>query len=220
MSNLLRKCRKKSTDKETGQSAPNTNQSHSVNQRMAQVDLVHSVYDDIDETMFVENDNIRPQQTKPSAVASIDSSYLFPCHSEDDSISSHPSEKGVNKSFVSSFETDQNKTPDNHDACDNDDTTSYLHPYHTIDEDCKEKTHQYDITYSPHIDNDCFSDASVQLTHDGYLNPYQPLKENWKQTSHIYEVPVTIHQCLESSLTSSLTSIWGRKEKETDEDKT
>lgn len=91
----------KSKDKETEteQGASNSNQSHSLNQRMSHIDLIH---DDVDETMFVENANIRLQQTKPSAVSSIESRYLFPCYSEDDNISSQTFEKDIIQSFVCS----------------------------------------------------------------------------------------------------------------------
>ncbi|CAG2210057.1 unnamed protein product [Mytilus edulis] len=75
-----------------------------------------------------------------------------------------------------------------------------------MDEDWKEKTHQYDVTHTPKRDTDDSSDSSTQMLTDGYLNPYQPLNEDWKQTSHSYEVPVTIHKCQWSSLSSLLTS--------------
>ncbi|VDI38476.1 Hypothetical predicted protein [Mytilus galloprovincialis] len=83
-------------------------------------------------------------------------------------------------------------------------TDGYLHPYNSIDEDWKEKTHQYDVTHAPSIEVDDSSDSSTQMITDGYLNPYQPLDEDWKQTSHSYEVPVTIHQCQGHSMSSLL----------------
>ncbi|CAG2210042.1 unnamed protein product [Mytilus edulis] len=110
-----------------------------------------------------------------------------------DSSSFRGSEKVVNRSYLSLHESDQNQNSDEFDK--DDDATSYLHPYHSIDEDWKEKTHQYDVTHTPKRDTDDSSDSSTQMITDGYLNPYQPLNEDWKQSSHSYEVPVTIHKC-------------------------
>ncbi|CAC5422283.1 unnamed protein product [Mytilus coruscus] len=98
---------------------------------------------------------------------------------------------------------DQNNTSDESDK--NDDTTSYLHPYHTTDEEWKEKTHQYDITHVSNKDTDDSFDSSTRMINDGYLNPYQPLNEDWKQKSHSYEAPVTVHHCQLSSTVPSVS---------------
>lgn len=157
-----------------------------------------SIYDEIDETLLVENANINILQNETS-INTDNTSYLYPIHVEDDKISSSVSTKSVNNSYISIHESDQNHNSDESDK--NNDTTSYLHPYHTVDEDWKEKTHQYDIT---HVSNKGTYDSSSQMINDRYLNPNQPLNEDWKQNSHTYEVPVTVHPCQISSTVHSV----------------
>ncbi|VDI52172.1 Hypothetical predicted protein [Mytilus galloprovincialis] len=164
----------------------------------------HSVYDEIDENMIVENLNINLVHINNSSFNdethknTDNTSYLHVIHSEDKSSSTSISVKSFNNSYLSFHESDQNTHSDQSQR--DDDTTSYLHPYHTVDEDWKEKTHQYDITHVSNKDTDDSSDSSTQMISDGYLNPYQPLKDDWKQLSHSYEAPVTVHQCQQSLL--------------------
>ncbi|CAG2243842.1 unnamed protein product [Mytilus edulis] len=103
------------------------------------------------------------------------------------SSSSSVSVKSVNNSYLSFHESYQNSHSDQSQG--DDDTTSYLHPYHTNNEDWKEKTHQYEVAHVQHKESDDSSDSSTQMINDGYLHPYQPLKEGWKQLSHSYEAP-------------------------------
>ncbi|CAG2210059.1 unnamed protein product [Mytilus edulis] len=207
LTSLVRKYRKKSKGKVTKHGSRNVKQSNSLRQMRSDVESPSSLYDEIDETKLVENAGIRTPQIKhlandQSKVRDINKSgYIFPIHSEGDSSSFHGSEKHVNKSDLSLHETDHNQNSDEFDK--DYDASGYLHPYHSIDEDWKEKTHQYDVTHAPSIENDDSSDSSTQIITDGYLNPYQALDEDWKQTSHSYEVPVTIHQCQGLSISSS-----------------
>ncbi|CAC5422285.1 unnamed protein product [Mytilus coruscus] len=146
------------------------------------VDSPSSLYDEIDETKLVENAGIRTPQIKhlandQSQLRDIDNTgYLCPIHSEGDSSSFHDSVKRVNKSDLSLHESDQNQNSDEFDK--DYDASGYLHPYHSIDEDWKEKTHQYDVTHAPSIEVDDSSDSSTQMISDGYLNPYQPLNDD------------------------------------------
>lgn len=123
-------------------------------------------------------------------------SYLNPIHSQDKNSSTSVSVKSVNNSYLSFHESDQNIHSDQSQG--NNDSSSYLHHYHTIDEDWKEKTHQYGVTHVSHNDTDDSPDSSTYMLTDGYLNPYQPLKDGWKEMSHNYEAPVTVHQCEEN----------------------
>ncbi|XP_052072575.1 uncharacterized protein LOC127710658 [Mytilus californianus] len=208
LTSLVRKYRRKSKGKATNPGIPNTNQSKSLRRMRTHVDSASSLYAEIDETMLVENSDMRTWQAKksPNAIVELknndNTSYLSPVHSEGDSSSFRGSEKDVNRSYLSLHASDQNQNSDEFDI--DDDATSYLHPYHSIDEDWQEKTHQYGVTHAPSIEVDNSSDSSTQMITDGYLNPYQPLNEDWKQTSHSYEIPVTIHQCQGNSLSSLL----------------
>ncbi|XP_071179494.1 probable serine/threonine-protein kinase DDB_G0278845 [Mytilus edulis] len=210
LTSFVRKYRKKNQGKATKPGIPNKDQSNSLRQTRSHVDSASSLYAEIDETMLVENVDMRTWQAKKLANANEalqtndNTSYLSPVHSEGDSSSFRGSERVVSRSYLSLHESDQNQNSDEFDK--DDDATSYLHPYHSIDDDWKEKTHQYDVTHTPKRDTDDSSDSSTQMLTDGYLNPYQPLNEDWKQTSHSYEVPVTIHKCQGSSLSSLLTS--------------
>ncbi|XP_076105744.1 uncharacterized protein LOC143074082 [Mytilus galloprovincialis] len=171
------------------------------NGRDSLVDTNLSIYDEIDETMLVENANINVLQNEIS-LNNDNTSYLYPIHLEDDKRSSSVSAKSVNNSYLSIHESDQNH---NSDESDKNDTTSYLHPYHTIDEEWKETTHQYDEPHVSNKDTDDSSDSSTQMISDGYLHPYQPLNDDWKQTSHSYEVPVMVHDCQRNSAVPSLS---------------
>ncbi|XP_071177661.1 uncharacterized protein [Mytilus edulis] len=208
LTSLVRKYRKKRKGKVTKHGSQNVKQSNSLRQMQSIVESPSSLYDEIDETKLVENAGIRTPQIKhsandPSKLNDINKTgYIYPIHSEGDSISFHGSEKHVNKSDLTLHESDQNQKSDEFDK--DYVASGYLHPYHSIDEDWKEKTHQYDVTHAPSIEVDDSSDSSTQMITDGYLNPYQPLDEDWKQTSHSYEVPVTIHQCQGHSLSSLL----------------
>ncbi|VDI59779.1 Hypothetical predicted protein [Mytilus galloprovincialis] len=210
LTSLVRKYRKKSQGKAIKPGISNIDQSNSLSQTRSHVDSTSSLYAEIDETMLVENVDMRTRKAKTLANANEafknndNTSYLSPVHSEGDSSSFNESEKGLNRSYLSFHESDQNKNSDEFDK--DDDTTSYLHPYHSIDEDWQEKTHQYDVTHVSKRDTDDSSDSSTQMITDGYLNPYQSLDGDRKQTSHSYEVPVTIHKCQRSSLSSLSTS--------------
>ncbi|CAC5389745.1 unnamed protein product [Mytilus coruscus] len=197
LSYSVQKYRKK-TKKETR--AITMQRTHS-NKRNSLVESNLSIYNEIDETMLVENAHINVLQNEIS-INTNNTSYLYPIHIEDDKISSSVSAKSVNNSYLSIFESDQNRNSDESDR--NDDTRSYLHPYHTINEDWKEKTHQYGIKLVSNKDTDDSFDSSTQMINDGYLNPYQPLKEDWKQKSHSYEVPVKVHHCQLSSTVPSV----------------
>ncbi|XP_071177662.1 uncharacterized protein [Mytilus edulis] len=205
---LVRKYRRKSQGKATKPGIPNIDQSNSLRQSRSRVDSASSLYAEIDETLLLENVDMRTWQAKNSPNANIElknndnTIYLSPVHSDGDSSSFRGSERGVTRSYLSLHESDQNENSDEFDK--DDDATSYLHPYHSIDEDWKEKTHQYDETHAPKGNTDDSSDSSMQMITDGYLNPYQPLDEDWKQTSHSYEVPVTIHKCQGHSMSSLL----------------
>ncbi|CAG2243846.1 unnamed protein product [Mytilus edulis] len=192
LTSLVRKYRKKSKGKLTKHGSRNVKQSNSLRQTRSDVESPSSLYDEIDETKLVENAGIRTPQIKhlandQSKVRDINKSgYIFPIHSEGDSSSFHGSEKHVNKSDLSLHETDHNQNSDEFDK--DYDASGYLHPYHSIDEDWKEKTHQYDVTHAPRIENDDSSDSSTQMITDGYLHPYNSIDEDWKEKTHQYDV--------------------------------
>ncbi|CAG2237835.1 unnamed protein product [Mytilus edulis] len=170
-----------------------------------------SIYDEIDENMIIENLNMvhinRSSIDDEPQTNADNTNYLHPIHLEDKSSNTSVSVKSVNNSYLSFNESDQTIHSDQSQrAQGDDDTTSYLHPYHTIDEDWEEKTHQYDITHISKNDTDDSSDSSTQMINDGYLQPYQPLKEGWKQLSHSYEAPVTVHQCQQSLMVPFLSN--------------
>ncbi|CAC5389746.1 unnamed protein product [Mytilus coruscus] len=180
----------------------NTMQSTNSNRRHSLINSNLSIYDEIDENMIVENFNINMVHINDRIMDdelqknTDNTSYLHPINSEDKSSSTSVSVKSVNNSYLSFYESDQNSHSDQSQR--DEDTTSYLHPYHKVDEDWKEKTHQYDVAHVQRKDTDDSSDSSTQMINDGYLNPYQPLKESLKQTSHSYDAPVTVHQCQQS----------------------
>ncbi|CAC5390386.1 unnamed protein product [Mytilus coruscus] len=158
-----------------------------------------SIYDENDENIIVKNSNINMEHINERSMDdetqnnTDNTTYLRPIHSEDKSSSTSVSDKSVNKSYLFFHESDRNIHSDQSQG--DDDTTSYLHPYHTIDEDWKDKTHQYDVVHVQRKNSDESSVSSTQMITDRYLNPYQPLKDDWKQLSHSYEAPVTVHQC-------------------------
>ncbi|CAC5422284.1 unnamed protein product [Mytilus coruscus] len=152
---------------------------------------------EIDEYMIVKNSDINMKYINERNMDdetqknTENTSYLRPIHSEEKSSSTSVSDKSVNKSYLSFHESDQHIHSDQSQG--DDDTTSYLRPYHTIDEDWKDKTHQYDVAHVQRKNSDDSTDFSTQT--DRYLNPYQPLKDDWKQLSHSYKAPVTVHKC-------------------------
>ncbi|CAG2243845.1 unnamed protein product [Mytilus edulis] len=147
---LVRKYRRKSQGKATKPGIPNIDQSNSLRQSRSRVDSASSLYAEIDETLLLGNVDMRTWQAKNSPNANIElknndnASYLSPVHSDGDSSSFRGSERGITRSYLSLHESDQNQNSDEFDK--DDDATSYLHPYHSMDEDWKEKTHQYDET--------------------------------------------------------------------------
>ncbi|XP_071177668.1 uncharacterized protein [Mytilus edulis] len=191
LTSLVRQYRKKSKGKVTKHGSRNVKQSNSLRQMRSNVDSPSSLYDEIDETKLVENAGIRTPQIKhiandQSKLRDINKSgYIFPIHSEGSS-SFHGSEKHVNNSDLTLLDSDQNQNSDEFDK--DYDASGYLHPYHSIDEDWKEKTHQYDVTHAPSIEVDDSSDSSTQMITDGYLHPYNSIDENWKEKTHQYDV--------------------------------
>ncbi|CAG2203598.1 unnamed protein product [Mytilus edulis] len=179
LSYLVQKYRKKTIN----DPRHNTVQRTHSNGRDSFVDSNSSIYDEIDETMLVENASINVLKNEIS-LNTDNTSYLYPIHQEDDK------------------KAHQNHNSDESDK--NDDTTSYLHPYNTVDEDWKGKTQQYDEAHVSNKDTDDSSESSTYMNNDGYLNPYQPLNKEWKQTFHSYEVPVTVHHCQISSAVPSV----------------
>lgn len=177
--------------------APNTVQNIHAMNSLDNSDL--GIYDEIDETMLLENVNINKVQvgntTNANGIQIItdNTSYLYPIHSEEERGSSSVSVKSLTRSYLSFHESDQYHDLGGSDQ--EDDTTSYLHPYHSVDEQWKEKTNKYDVLHASSGDTDS-SESSKKLSNDGYLNPYQPLTEGWKQTCHGYETSVKVHQCL------------------------
>ncbi|CAG2210043.1 unnamed protein product [Mytilus edulis] len=192
LTSLVRKYRKKSKGKVTKHGSRNVKQSNSLRQMRSNVDSPSSLYDEIDETKLVENAGIRTPQIKhiandQSKLRDINKSgYIFPIHSEGSSTSFHGSEKHVNISDLTLLDSDQNQNSDEFDK--DYDASGYLHPYHSIDEDWKEKTHQYDVTHAPSIEVDDSSDSSTQMITDGYLHPYNSIDEDWKEKTHQYDV--------------------------------